>query len=76
MTRWALSKVPVPMLVAIAAASMLQAPASAQGFGAAGPPPLKASAQQTLPRTSFLLTGKIITVNGTLSIAQAVAIRG
>ena len=65
MTRWALSKVAVPMLVAIAAVSMLQAPASAQGFGAAG------------PAVDLVLTnGKIITVDDRFSIAQAVAVRG
>ena len=65
MTRWALSKVAVAVLVAIAAVSMLQAPASAQGFGAAG------------PAVDLVLTnGKIITVDDRFSIAQAVAVRG
>ena len=65
-----------PHAVAIAAASMLQAPASAQGFGAAGP----AAAQgfgAAGPAVDLVLTnGKIITVDDRFSIAQAVAVRG
>ena len=55
------------VLAALACASMLvsaQQPASAQGFGAAGPADI------------VLTGGKIITVDNKFSIAQAVAIRG
>ena len=57
----------VAPLLALAGASMLlnaQQPASAQGFGAAGPADM------------VLTNGKIITVDAQFSIAQAVAVRG
>ena len=64
-----LSRVAVAVLIAGACAEMLRAqqnaPAFAQGFGAAGP-----------VADLVLTNGKIITVDERFSIAQAVAVRG